>query len=614
MPPTPGDTRRTVRHLVDLYRSGLRDRPRPDAFLRKVNGAYQPVSSEQAIERIERLAAALIEAGVRPGDRVAILAETRFEWAVADLAVLTAAAATVPIYPTLPPGQIEPLLLDSGAVAIFCSTPAQFEKVRAVWPHVTALRLLVLFDGEVPAAGVPGRVVRLAELELAGARRLERAREALDERIASLTSEHLASIIYTSGTTGVPKGVMLTHGNFVANVEGALRSFDLRPADITLSHLPLSHVFERMAGHFTPIAAGTAIAYASSFDTLPDDLLAHRPTVLMSVPRFYEKVFERARTIAGERGPRAAQVFERAYEAALRWSRARQGAPGAPPMNWQLALAHRIFDLLVYRKLRERFGGRIRFCISGGAPLPADLARFFHACGIPILEGYGMTETSPVIAVNTLERWRIGTVGPPIQNIEVRIADDSEIVTRGPCVMRGYFRRDADTAAVIDRDGWMHTGDLGRLDDGFLAITGRKKDLLVTAGGKKVAPSAIEARLRQCASIAEVMLVGDDRPYLTALIVPNFAALESAARARGIPFANRAELVASEGAHALVEDEIRACMEGLANFEQVRRFLLLDREWTLDAGEITPTLKVRRPIVLQRNAEAIEAMYARSRD
>ena len=593
-----------TRTLVDLYRVGLGEKARDDAFLHKVDGRYVPVASREVLERIGRVCAALVDAGVRPGDRVAILAETRLEWAIADFAILTAGAVTVPLYATLPAGQIEPLLADSEAVAVFCSSAAQVEKVLASWPRLPALRLAVSFESKPPARPTPGRMTTLPEFEAAGVRRLEREPRAVEERAATITDDHLASIIYTSGTTGTPKGVMLTHGNFVSNVVEALRAFGLTPADTTLSHLPLSHVFERMAGQFSPILAGARIAYAESFDTLSANLLEVRPTILMSVPRFYEKVLERAHAAAAERGGLAPVLFAWSRAVGVAWSRARMARRAAP----HLAVARRVADRLVYRRLRERTGGHIRCLISGGAPLDPAIAHLLHAAGLPLFEGYGLTETSPVIAVNTAARWRIGTVGPPLPGVDVRIAGDGEIVVRGPNVMKGYYRKPSETEAVLDADGSFHTGDLGALDDGFLSITGRKKDLIVNAGGKKIAPQPIEERMRRSPLIAEAVLVGDRRPYCVALVWPNRAAVEALAKRQNLS-GDFAALTRDPQVHEAIRREIDEACAGLASFEKVRKFALVDRELTIADGHITPSLKVRRAQVLERYADLVESLY-----
>ena len=591
--------------LVDLYRAGLGERGRADAFLRKVDGVYAPVSSREALERITRVCAGLLDVGIRPGDRVAILSETRLEWMIADFAILTAGAATVPIYPTLPGVQIEPLLADSEVSALFCSHPSHFEKVLAAWPRLPSLRLVVLFEGTVSTRPLPGRVITLPEFETAGVRRLERDPKLVEERAHSVTADHLASIIYTSGTTGTPKGVMLTHANFVANVVDALAVFGITAADTTLSHLPLSHVFERMAGQFSPILGGARIAYADSIDTLPANILEVKPTIVMSVPRLFEKILERAEAVAQDVGGYAITVFRWSVSIGVAWSRAKMAGRSSPP----LALLRKLADRLMYARLRTRMGGNIRCLISGGAPLDPRVAHVLHAAQIPLLEGYGLTETSPVIAVNHLGKWRIGTVGPPLPSVTVRIAEDEEILVRGPNVMKGYYRKPRETAEAITPDGWFHTGDLGKLEDGFLSITGRKKDLIVNAGGKKIAPQPIEDALRRIPLVAEAMLVGDRRPYCVALLWPNVPALQGFARRLGLATDDLTVLTKDPRVLEQLRRDIDQATASLASFERVRRFALADRELTLANGEITPSLKIRRGKVLERYADLVESLY-----
>jgi long-chain acyl-CoA synthetase len=598
----------SVRTLVDLYRSGLRENRKVNAFLHRVSDRYVPVSSDLALERIQNLAGALVDAGVAPGDRVAIVSDTRLEWALADLAILTVAGITVPVFAHLPPAQIEPLLADSGAVLLFSGGHGRFEHIRAIWPQLSALRTVVLFDGR-PSSDVDlGRVVPLADFEAAGARRLAIEPDAVEARARTVTPDHTASLIYTSGTTGSPKGVVLTHGNFVSNVLQSLEVLDLGPRDVMLSHLPLSHVLERMGGLFTPLRCGATIAYAESFERMPQNLLEVRPTVIISVPRFFERVLGRTQQKLAGLGSMGRALFAWAADVGRRWSWTRTA--GSVPMRLQASRA--IADFLIYRRLRAGFGGRIRFFISGGAPLNPETAHLFHAAGLPVLEGYGLTETAPVLAVNTLEHWRIGSVGRPLPGLEVRIADDGEILARGPNVMKGYYRRPEETAAAIDPEGWLHTGDIGSLDpDGYLAITDRKKDIIVLGGGKNVAPQPIEMLLRTIPVVSEVVVIGDGRPYLVALVVPDFPALEARARAAGIDFANRDELVADRRVRALVRHEIEARTKPLAAWERIRRFALLGRELTLAGAEVTPTLKVRRQKVAEGWADVIDRLYER---
>jgi len=449
--------------------------------------------------------------------------------------------------------------------------------------------------------------VTWADLLAEGQAALAQGPEAVRRLSDSVTPETIATLIYTSGTTGVPKGVMLTHANLVSNVRDALLDFEIGPADSAVSVLPLSHIFERMAGHFTLISRGVSVAYAESVDTFAADLAAVRPTIVFAVPRLFERIYARVIDAAVAGGAVKRLIFFQARDVALRWARGL--VAGTKPSPW-LALQHGVYDRLVYAKLRARTGGRIRFFVSGGAPLNAEIAEFFLGAGLPVLEGYGLTETSPVIAVNRPAHNKPGTVGPPIVNVLVRIADDGEILVQGPGVMKGYLHLPGETAAALE-GGWFHTGDIGHLDtDGHLVITDRKKDLLITAGGKKVAPQPIENALKTSKYIAEAVLIGDKRPYVSALIVPQFEQLEAYARYKGISFVERRDLIKHPAIVDLIRRQVAEHTKELARFEQIKRFELLANEFSQDAGELTPTLKVRRKIVVQRYAREIDALYA----
>ncbi len=590
--------------LVELYRAAFRDHPRPDAFRHKVSGAWQDVSSADAQRTIERLAAALSARGIAPADRVAILAENRLEWALGDFGILTAGAATVPIYATLTAAQVRHILHDSESRLVLVSTATQLAKVRSIAGELPALKAAILMD---PAQGEAIGAVTWDALIAEGAAALA-ADPALATRLGdAVTPESIATLIYTSGTTGVPKGVMLTHANLASNVRDGLLEFEISPADSALSVLPLSHIFERMAGHYTMISRAVSVAYAESVEAFAANLQEVRPTVVFAVPRLFERIYGRVVDSAHAGGPLPRAIFLRAQAVALRWARLFVARKSIPP--W-LALQHALFDKLVYSKLRARMGGRIRFFVSGGAPLGAEIAEFFLGAGLPVLEGYGLTETSPVIAVNRPARNKPGTVGPPIANVVVRIAEDGEILVQGPGVMKGYFHLPGETEAAIT-GGWFHTGDIGHLDeDGHLVITDRKKDLLVTAGGKNIAPQPIENALKTSKYIAEAVLIGDQRPFISALIVPNFEQLETYARAKGISYVERQDLVKHPAIVEFMQSEIMTLTKDLARFEQIKRFRLLEREFSQDQGELTPTLKVRRKIVAQHYAHEIDALYA----
>ncbi len=536
----------------------------------KRGGAYQDISWNELADQVKRAALGLIDLGVQPSDRVAILSESRPEWVAADLSILSAGAATVPIYATLTSDEIGYILADAGARLIFVSNPELMAKVLPL--QIKMDLKVILFEAPYRVAGP--RVWWFGELLGLGETAGPKVREALDERLSKTAPEDLASIIYTSGTTGFPKGVMLSHRNFLSNCDAIRQVLPVGDEDIALSFLPLSHVFERCAGYYFVLFVGGSIAYAENMDAVGANLLEVRPTILTAVPRFYEKLHERIRESV-----RSSSWLKRKLFA------------------WAVKVGRGNFlaDRLVFSKLRARMGGRLRFCVSGGAPLSKTLAEFFYRAGVLILEGYGLTETSPVITVNRPDHLRLGSVGLPLPGVEVRLAEDGEILTRGPHVMRGYFNNPAATAEVLDAEGWFRTGDIGSLDpEGFLTITDRKKDLIKTSGGKMVAPQNLENALKASPWIADCVVIGDRRKYVTALIVPSPDWTGEPKR----PEATRR-----------IQEAVNRLNEKLAPFEQIKKFALLAEPFTLQSGELTPTLKVKRRVITERYAAQIEALY-----
>jgi long-chain acyl-CoA synthetase len=594
----------TARTLTQLYFGALeRFGTRPVAFRAKRQGQWLELSYQQLADRVQDLSLGLLELGVSPGDRVAILSENRPEWAIADYACLTARCTDVPIYPTLPARQVEYALCDSGAVAIFVSTKQQLEKVTAIRSRVPALRHVITFDNGASGAEVLTLDQVCARGQAARSRHPRWKDTALEAR-----PDDLATLIYTSGTTGDAKGVMLTHGNITSNVTTCCTLFTFRDTDDCLSFLPLSHIFERMFGHYSMFHAGVVINYAESVDTVAADMERWRPTLMASVPRLYEKIYarvlERVRTGSAVKK----RLFFWAKNVGERWIERRlNGQPISPLLAAQRLLA----DRLVFAKLRERTGGRLRFFISGGAPLSPDIARFFHAAGMPILEGYGLTETSPVIAVNTFEHLRLGTVGRPIPGVEVKIAPDGEILTRGPHVMTGYYRKPEATSEALDDEGWFHTGDIGLLDpDGYLKITDRKKDLIVTAGGKNIAPLPIESLVKTSKFVSNAVMLGDRRRFPIMLVVPNQTTLTAWAEGQKIKAENFEALLQLPETQSKMDREVRTTLRDQASFEVPKRLLLLPHDFTVESGELTPTLKIKRRVVEQHHRLAIEALYA----
>jgi long-chain acyl-CoA synthetase len=590
--------------LTKLYFGAAdRFRDRPAALRSKRDGHWAPLSHAALLEQVHGVSVGLLELGIAPGDRVAILSENRPEWAITDFACLAARCADVPVYATLPAKQVEYILRDSGAVAVCVSTRAQLDKLLEVHSALPALRHVIAFDPGLEGPGVLG----FAALRAQGQRALA-SRPRWREDALSAGPDDPATIIYTSGTTGDPKGVMLTHGNIASNVAACLELLPLTQRDECLSLLPLSHIFERMAGHYLMLAAGVVINYAEGFEQVPRNLLEVRPTVCCAVPRLYEKVYARALEAASGGSLLKRKLFFWARRVGNAWTELRLGHQRIP---LDLRLARLVADRLVFSRLRARVGGRLRYFISGGAPLSPEIARFFYAAGLSIYEGYGLTETSPVISVNTPEHLKIGTVGRPIQDVEVRIAEDGEILVRGPNVMRGYWNKPEATREALDAEGWFRTGDIGELDaEGYLRITDRKKDLIVTAGGKKVAPQPIEGLLKLNKFIANAVMLGDRRKFPIALLVPNFERLESWAGQNGLRWSTREQLVGLPEVEAQLTSEAKKNLRDLAQFEVPKRFLILPRDFSIESGELTPKLSVRRKVVEQHHADRIEALYA----
>jgi len=589
--------------LTQLFFDAVDKYNRPDALQVKVGGAYQPISHRELADRVRRVALGLQELGIRAGERVAILSENRPEWAIADYACLASALTDVPFYPNLPPEQIPYLLNDSGAVAIFCSTAAQSAKVAEVRAKCPGLKHVIGFS----ATRQPGEDMSMTELEARGKAVDDAAHQATyRERALAVRPDDIATLIYTSGTTGDPKGVMLSHDNIYSNAIAAASVVPFAGNDVCLSFLPLSHIFERMAGHYLMMHTGTSIAYAESIDTVPFNMSEVRPTLVLSVPRLYEKMYARVLDNALSGGAVKARIFFWARGVADRWADVKLA--GREPQGL-LALQYRIAQKLVFSKLQARTGGHLRYFVSGGAPLAAEINKFFYAAGLVILEGYGLTETSPLIAVNSPTKFRIGTVGPAAPGAEISIADDGEILTKGPHVMKGYFNKPQATAEVIDSAGWFHTGDIGMLEDGYLKITDRKKDIIVTSGGKNIAPQPIENQVKTNKYISQAVMIGDRRKFPIMLVVPNWDTLEKWAGLNNIIWTDRAQLLHMPTIQKKMDKEVNEQLHGFAHFEMPKKIALLEHDFSVERGELTPTLKVKRRVIDKTYKAVIDALY-----
>jgi long-chain acyl-CoA synthetase len=594
--------------LIEAFERITRDHKRSDTLNYKRDGRWIPISSDELLARARRIAAGLYSLGVRPGDRVALLSDSRPEWTLTDAGCLFAGAIDVPVYPTLTPTQVRYILKDSGSRVLVISNHRKFLDVKEILRECPAVEQVIFFDG----AGVDNAEgITLAELEERG-RILEAEQPHLIDDLAHRTTpDQLATIIYTSGTTGEPKGVMLTHSNLISNLIDGAGNLSFDENDIALSVLPLSHIFERQAMYMY-LYQGMAVYYADSLETIGPNLREVRPTILVGVPRLFEKIYDRIKERVAAKGRVNVALLSWAVSVAKAYARFEVDKKKVP---WTLALRHKLATKLVFSKWREAFGGRIRLLVSGGAALPEELGYIYLGAGIPIIQGYGLTETSPVIATGRLDDNRIGSVGKPIPRVEVRIAADGEIETRGPNVMRGYYNKPEETRAVFTEDGWFKTGDIGTLDeDGFLRITDRKKELFKTSGGKYISPQPIEQMIKGSRFVSQVVLIGNGRKFPAALIVPNWQQIDSYAQIKGIKVTSRAELCRHERIIDLFERQIAGLTPDLAQYERVKKVGLLENEFTIEGGELTPTLKVKRRVIDEKYRSLIDQLYEEAKD
>lgn len=571
----------------------------------KKDGAWHDISWNEFGNRVEKMACGLLALGINPGDRVAILSENRPEWAITDFAVISVQGILVPIYHTNKAKQIEFILQDSSAKVLVVSKPSLLQEVLEVRQNLKDLTKIVLIEADGPL-DIPQDVMSFQNLLELGANQKSKCETKLRELIQTANEDDIVSFVYTSGTTGNPKGVMLSHKNFMSNVKSTSSIVEVEPHWVALSFLPLSHSLERMAGHYLIIYNAGIIAYAEGVNEVVKNLPEVKPDVMVSVPRLYEKMYAGILNAINEGSALKKKIFLWAVEVGKEWfyTNLEKRTP-----SLSLKLKHKLADKLVYSKLRELTGGRLRFFVSGGAALAKDINEFFHAIGLPILEGYGLTETSPVLTVNTFENLRLGTVGQPIPGVELKIAEDGEIMAKGPNVFKGYFNR-PDATEEAFRDGWFLTGDVGVIDaDGFLTITDRKKDIIVTSGGKNVAPQNIEGLLATDNFISQAVVFGDKQKYLAALVIPDFQMLGNWAKENGITYSNRQELIQNPKVIELYNERIKELIKDLPSYEQIKKFALLPEEFSTETGELTPSLKVRRKVVQEKYAEIIGGLF-----
>jgi long-chain acyl-CoA synthetase len=593
----------TITEMFDEITTKFASEKRP-AMRYKVDGKYADVSYAKLREMVVKASLGFACLGVKRGDNVALISENRPEWVVCDMGVVSLGAVTVPLYTTLTPKQTEFIFNNAGVKLAIVSNQFQLSKVMKILSQVKSLEKVVVINENGVTLGE--NVLSLNDVMKRGEEFGRKNADYYTNSAKKVKPDDLLTIIYTSGTTGDPKGVMLTHNNLVSNIHAAAEVLPFDHRDVFLSFLPLCHSFEKMAGYLTALASGALIAYAESVETVRDNLLEIRPTVMTAVPRFFERLFDRVRKQVDSGSPLKRRIFYWAANVGRDYAKAKRRG-GVAPGLW---LKHKLGDILVYKKFRHRLGGRLRFFVSGGAALAKELGEFFEAIGIQIIEGYGLTESSPVISVNRMDNYKFGTVGTPIPGIEVKIAEDGEILTRGPHIMRGYWNNPEATAESIDSEGWLHTGDVGVFDeDGLLTITDRKKHLFVSSGGKNIAPQPLENLFLQSKYIDQFVLIGDSRMFLSALVVPDFESVKSFAEKNNISFDDESELVRKPEIYNLIEKDIQSLQKDLAHYERVRKFAVIDKPFTVENGELTPTLKVKRKVVEERFRPLIDQMY-----
>ncbi|MDR3750992.1 MAG: long-chain fatty acid--CoA ligase [Terracidiphilus sp.] len=560
-------------------------------------GQWQPLSSDQIYQRVRSVAEAFLGWGAQKGDRIALIAENRWEWAVTDFAALAMGAVDVPIYPTLTGEQEAALIADAGCRIAVVSTRQQYDKLNAVRSQ-TQLERIVMMDSAEPEGAIA-----FSSLIAGADARGSQHDPVFDALVRAVEPKDLATLIYTSGTTGEPKGVALTHGNIAANQNIAPQDFNFDATDACISFLPLSHITAR-ALDYVMYHCGAQVAYCSKFDKLPEAMREIRPTVFVGVPRVFEKIRQEVERRAAQ-SPVKKRMLAWAVKVGARHGDTVYDGRRPSSLQWKLA------DKLVYSQVKQAFGGRVKVFVPGGAPLGIDTARWFASVGIALWEGYGLTETSPVIALNTPLHHRMGAAGMPMSNLDLKLAEDGELLVRGPSIFAGYWHKPEANAECFDEEGYFRTGDIGHLDaDGFLFITDRKKELLKTSGGKLVAPQPIESKLAISQLVAQAAVVGDKHKFVSVLIAPNFVALEDWARRHGIEAKSRTELVADSRVIALYGEIVRGVNGSLANFETLKRFRVVAEEWTIDSGELTPSMKLKRRVITARYAAAISEIYA----
>jgi len=574
------------------------------AIQRKVDNVYKGISYKELKEETDSFAFGLAALGLKKEDSVSLISENRPEWVYADFAMQMLGIINVPLYPSLTSDSIEYILNDSESKAIIVSTGFQLNKVQKIMKNCKHLKHIIILNDH-DDVDKTDNLYTFKQIQDIGKNIEKNNPELLKQNLAGIKEDDICTIIYTSGTTGEPKGVILTHENIISNVNAVLEIIPITKEDVFLSFLPLCHIFERMGGYYTAFAAGCTVYYAESIEKVATNLLEARPTLMTSVPRLFERIQSRIIKNVESQSVTKQKIFYWALDIGKKYYAAKKN--DSVPLV--LLTKYKIADKLVFKKIRERTGGRLRFFISGGAALTKELGEFFEAAGIQIVEGYGLTESSPVITANRPDDYKFGTVGKPLPGVEVKIASDGEILARGPNIMKGYYKKKKETEETVI-NGWLHTGDIGTFDsEGFLLITDRKKHLFKTSAGKYIAPTPIENIFLASKYIDQFVLIGDKRMFLSALIVPDYEALKEYADAHRIPYKNESDLTNNEHIYKLIEEDMAKLQKKLANYERVIKFALLDKPFTIETGEITPSLKIKRKVVEEKYNYLIEQMY-----
>lgn len=573
-------------------------------FKHKVDGQYVDISYSEFYERTELFALGLASMGVKRNDKISIIGENRPEWVYSDMAILGLGAVDVPLYPILTSETIEFIINNSESVGIIVSTQFQLNKVLKIRENCKKLKFIIVMNA-MDLSGT-SNIFTFDNILNKGTEFKRENANYFTDNLALSNEKDICTIIYTSGTTGEPKGVILTNRNVVSNVLAAHDAFDFGATDTFLSFLPLCHIFERMAGYYTALSGGSTIAYAEGIEKISQNLAEIKPTIMTAVPRLFERMYSKIRKNVESQPAKKQKIFNWAIEVGRQYKELKRMGQTIP---LTLALKHKVADSLVFKNIREKTGGNIRFFVSGGAALPRDLGYFFEAVGLLIIEGYGLTESSPVIAANRLNDYKFGTVGKVLSGVEVKIAKDGEILAYGPGIMQGYYNNKKETDAVL-KDGWLYTGDIGVFDaEGFLIITDRKKHLFKTSSGKYVAPTPIENMFLASKYIDQFVLIGDRRMFISALIVPDYEALKEYADAHRIQYTDPKELVHAKQIYELLEKDLSQFQKKLASFEKVRKFTILENPFSIESGEMTPSLKLKRKVIEERYSNLIDDMY-----